>query len=772
MKNPLSLLLSILLGTSGMAHAVPGQPLTDFVRQVDSLNTAKLAPHPRLLLTPPEQARVRAATKTPEGRPYWEAVRAWVEKYRKDAPLPDPPGYPDGKWTVEEWRRIVNAGGDLQNRMMAAAFVWVVTQDPGDLAEAKRWALNATEWNPNGASGIEGVDHAAHDVLHGLCLAYDWLYAEWTPEERAKLEACIAARGRALYGHLHPYRYDSWNNHAWFQTTALAEAGLALADKLPEADTWWRYASNLYFSEYLPLGGRDGDWHEGTHYASYTFIFVYQWADALKTATGIDAYAVPWLRSIGYFRLFTAPPTGGGIHFNDNNVRPPDQWDKMTAYAAARSSRDPVLQWYAETMNRSTNLQPVAALMCLVYRDARIVPQPPGPDTPRGRWFRDSGWVVFRTGLDTSDDVQFGLKAGPFLAAPGSRGHDHPDQGSFLINYLAEPLVVDSGYYDWYGSPHHNGWTFTARAHNTLVVNGAAQSVATQGADGKVVSFVSANDGLSFVEAELAAAYPKDTLDSWRRQVVFAPPDTFVIRDVVRTKKPAEVEWLLHGPNEFGIEGQGFAVTNRRAGMAGRLLLPSGLTLSQWGGFPEGAAPERKKPGDYPDQWHLTALSAKPETAKEFVAVLRTGKAGVKLPPADAAEANGSRVVYVSGDRPLTVNAFEAAPSKVALTASQGPERDRRVLLVRAMRVAGERVLWVSHQPADVSGRVTDAGWVSLTVRLNAPSRVRFAANAKPSAVLVAGRAAPFAWDKATRTAALDLPEGESRLRIDYRPSP
>ena len=60
--------------------------------------------------------------------------------------------------------------------------------------------------------------------------------------------------------------------------------------------TWWRYGSRLYFTEYLPLGGRDGDWHEGTHYVSYTLIFVYQWADALRSATGINAYEVPWLK--------------------------------------------------------------------------------------------------------------------------------------------------------------------------------------------------------------------------------------------------------------------------------------------------------------------------------------------------------------------------------------------------------------------------------------------------------------------------------------------
>ncbi|HEY3268826.1 MAG TPA: DUF4962 domain-containing protein [Armatimonadota bacterium] len=769
MKTLVTLVLAAL---PLVAHATPGQPLQPWLSQVQSFQTANIRPHPRLLLTPSEITRVRASVKDPRMAAYWAAVRKSVDADKSKPTVPDPPGY-KAEWTIEEWRAIGNAAGDAQNHILAAAFAWVVTQDPSDLAEAKRWTLATARWNPHGATSIEGngVDHAAQETLHSLALSYDWLYYKWTPEEKALLQNVIAERSRALYKHLKPYRYDSWNNHAWFQTTAMVEGALALAGENPEAEAWWKYGASLYFTEYLPLGGRDGDWHEGTHYISYTLIFVYQFADSLKSATGIDACQVPWVKNCATFRLYTNPPKSGGIKFNDNNYVAPDSWDRMTAYNAARTTRDPAIEWYAESMNTTPPSNPLPALYTLIYRDMSLKAKAPGKDLPQAVWYRDSGWVVLRTDLSRSDDVELGLKAGPHLAEKGGKGHDHPDQNGFLINDGAEPLAIDSGYYDYYGSPHHNNWTFTPQAHNTFLVDGQGQLIAPEKAS-YVTAFASQNGGLTFIESEAADAYPKGLLKSWRRQILFVGPNTFLIHDTVKPAQPAELKMLLHGPSKFDLNGQAFVTTSKKKALAGAIVTPASLKLDQWGGFPD--PPERKLPTDRPDEWHLTATTPGKVGAAEFFTVLRTGEAGkVKAP--DAAfkttadggigavriGAAGQSAVcrYFSTQGRHTVEGAVTDASAMALYGGN------MVLTGVTYFSSGRRTTFRSSVPADVSGALSPRGWSAVTVRMTAPGRVRLFAAAKPKSV---SGVSSWTWEKATQTVVARLPEHISALKMVY----
>ncbi len=208
--------------------------------------------------------------------------------------------------------------------------------------------------------------------------------------------------------------------------------------------------------------------------------------------------------------------------------------------------------------------------------------------------------------LTTGDDVQFGFKSQPWTGpTTRARGHDHPDANNFLLNYLGHPLLVDSGYYDYYNSPHHTKWTFTGRAHNTLLIDGAGQLPRRPG---KILSVVSRPGKFDWMEGEGAESYPEGLLKSWRRQVVFVRPNVFVIRDVVRPIKPAIITWLLHGAAKFDLDGQAFVCRNDDAAVAGIVAAPNNLHVSQWFGFPADATPERNTPQEaheFPDQSHL-----------------------------------------------------------------------------------------------------------------------------------------------------------------------
>lgn len=770
----LGCVLSVLL--AGAAYGESQHPFPEMERAVEQFDRAKLPAHPRLVLNRREMTRVAGAARSDWGKPHWEIIREYVEQGRKVEPPADPTGYPGGKWNVNDWRRIVAIGDEYQTRILSASLAAVVTGDERDVAEAKRWALAAAKLNPVGMTGIRGVDHPARDILHAVALSYDWLYDKYTPDERAALRDCMTARGREMYKYLNPLRGDAWNNHVWFETSALVDAGLALADEVPEADAWWRYGSQLYLTEFLPKGGRDGDWHEGTHYVAYTLMFVYQWADALKSATGIDAYQVPWLQKVGYFCLMISPPKAGGIQFNDNNYTPPNLLDKVNAYVCARVTRDPVLQWYGDQIEVPPGETQVRQqLGLLMAHDASIPSKPPGADLPLGVWYRDSGWAVMRTDLASSDDVQFGLKGGRYYGSTKSRGHDHPDQNSFLLNFLGQPLAVDSGYYDYYGSPHHNGWTFTGKAHNTLLVDGREELV---GKDGQILTFVSDRDGMDFVESEAAGTYPAGLLSSWRRQVLFLRPDLFIVRDLVKPTTPATIAWLLHGPSEFRIDGQKLTVRNGNATLAGEMILPAGLNLSQQGGFPKDAQPERKKPGDYPDQWHLSMTTPGKVDAAEFVFEMRPGNGDVTLPPvtrgphADGVafyaveEPDGRRTQIACLDGTGQMNTADATvTARFWAERGGGNDATSATLCSRVTHLALRgKLVWESGKPADISGLRDGNGWRRVSVRLDEPATIGLPV-ADVAKLRVDGKEVKAEYDSATRTASLSLDAGTHILQ-------
>ena len=598
--------------------------------RVEQFDTKSLPPHPRLLLSDATVAHMKAVAASSFGEHYRSVVAEWLDAESVREPMGDPAAQkklPGGGRDMEEFRRIQAAAEAVESHVVLACGMYRMTGEAKYLAQARAWVMAVVHWAPEGATGIQSDDYAARQTLHALAIAYDGLYDVWTKEERALIRQCLLTRGEALYRYLNPLRHDPYNNHPWFQCSALVDAGLALADESPQADQWWRYGTKLYLTRFLPLGGNDGGWHEGINYLTFTMKYVCQFSTSLKTATGINPLAeVPWLRNAGYFRLYLAPPESIGIYFNDTRPLALQQWDKPTAFRLAGETGDPVLEWYAEWLPQNTK-GPTSSFYTLVYRNLNLPAKAPH-DLPLTRYFQDIGWIVTRTDLTDGGDVQFGFKSQPW-GGPADRavGHDHPDANNFLLNFLGKPLLVDSGYYDYYNSPHHRLWTMTGRAHNTLLVDGEGQLTRHPG---KIIATVSKPGAFDWMEGEGAASYPAGLLKGWRRQILYLRPDLFIVRDIVRPTKPAVLTWLLHGASRFVLDGQSFECRNGDAAVAGTVAVPAGLQVKQWFGFPAGAEPEHKTESnrrEFPDQAHLEFSTSDKVGDTTFVTVFAPSRA-------------------------------------------------------------------------------------------------------------------------------------------------
>ncbi|MGW8179733.1 MAG: heparinase II/III domain-containing protein, partial [bacterium] len=133
-----------------------------------------------------------------------------------------------------------------------------------------------------------------------------------------------------------------------------------------------------------------------------------------------------------------------------------------------------------------------------------------------------------------------------------------------------EPLLIDSGYYPYYGSPHHILWTRQTRAHNAILINWRGHSPNSMAARGRIEYFEQAGH-ITKMRAEDAEAYntppSEDTLDLWKENVDLPPPSmepraelarrtlAFVaseehpwmaIHDYIKVDSPTSFQYMLH----------------------------------------------------------------------------------------------------------------------------------------------------------------------------------------------------------------------------------
>jgi len=218
-------------------------------------------------------------------------------------------------------------------------------------------------------------------------------------------------------------------------------------------------------------------------------------------------------------------------------------------------------------------------------------------------------------------------------------------------------------------------------------------------ASGRITAFVH-NDGYDYVEGEAGEAYG-GTLKRFRRHVVHVKPGVFVMFDDLVATKPATFQWLLHAYEKIQIEDSSRSLHVRRepAAMKMRFLWPPSLSFSQTDRY--NPDPERVKPGEIKNSWHLTASTKEPSATRQFLTVLVPYRIGqeASVPQAELVNGNGAigvRLIASDGFQELV--AFRTGEARAAVCG--GLRSDARVFargarpdgtVVRRLLVDGEK---------------------------------------------------------------------------------
>jgi len=514
--------------------------------------------HPRLLATTADFERLRQLVQTDEqAREFYQRLKSQADRICQE--LPSRYEIPDGLRLLATSRRVLL-------RVYTLALLYRLDGDRRYLERAWREleaAANFPDWNPR-----HFLDTA--EMAHAFAIGYDWLFSDWTDEQRRILREAMVAKG--LQPALSVYREKRWwstARHNWNQVCngGIGMAALALLDELP--DLCGEILNHALQSLQIPMRefAPDGAWGEGPGYWNYATSYNCVFLAALETAVGTDLglSQMDGFAETGLFPIYITGPTGRTFNFadgGDGTLRAPQM------FWLARKFNRPVYAWYARSTASPHPLD-------LLWFDKQ------GNDAqaeglPLDKYFRRVEVVTMRTAWNDRNALFVGFKAGD-----NKFNHSHLDIGTFVLDAMGHRWALDLGA-DNYNLPGYFGaqrWTYyrlRAEGHNTLVINPSQEPDQDPRAEAKIVRFVSQPDR-AFAIADLTSAYAKHgaekvmrgiLLDRQRREVI--------VQDEVTLKQAGDVWWFMHTPAQVQLseDGKTATLTQGTATLQAVLLSP------------------------------------------------------------------------------------------------------------------------------------------------------------------------------------------------------
>ncbi len=639
------------------------------------------AEHPRLLFSAEDIPAMRERLQDPRVQEWYSPTGAFTRT---------PPDFNAG-----------GRNGGAFRGMTAYALSYVLEPTQEKLDGLIAWLEAATTY-PNC-----GVDLDAEYFMEGVALTYDWLYEDLPEDLRARVRDTICRQAQVVYtSSLAGHSGGGLNyqqNHYWYSHLALILAAGAVYGEVPQARDWLAWGWDRVERTFITFSP-DGGFHEGPGYWDFSMPTLYM---LVQLYEGLSGVPVPWadrgLHGQGVFRCsYLYPGLERSASMEDSSPTIGRPGNHLLLWEAKRYS-DPVLMGLAQAFRRGVS----SNAFTFLYLDEDLEPADPFEELPVAQHYWDVETAFARTSWD--DDASYvGLVSRPlgghFYAeicdryGLGGTGHNHPEQGHFVLFGRGEVLAHDPGY----------TYTKETRNHNTILVDGQGQY-----ADGemwpspkpgraRITGFVSDDaDGITIIEADPSSAYPPELgLTRFQRTLVLASPELAVVCDRLEADQPRRFSWLLHHIGEAEETGDAWRITRGEAQLGVRPLQPSELTVESTRYLPNYIHPTRDLTPKEDAEIGMIELRTEPVTETTFLVPLLIGDAGGALPATeqigdesfDGVRVGDTVVAFSRGAGPMTVQApwgeaFTTEARAIVLTVRDG----ERVMVQLVGAAGGER---------------------------------------------------------------------------------
>lgn len=507
-------------------------------------------------------------------------------------------------------RSVINQGG---RQLEVATLAYKLTGNTTFRDEALRRGNELAALDPNGPTSYVNQDQGDRVIALSLLKAIDQLGAEVPPVQRQAWLDMVTVRTRPIYndlsgsdGRLDQYPFDS---HGGTNLGFLAIiSALGLAD-IPEATTWFDFAFRSYISQFSVWSGPDGGYANGTAYGQYTVDHILQVWPPLLQATGINIFNKPWATGFLNFFMHFVPPGSKAHLFGDENEIAPDP-RLLKAYASRFNT--PTAAWYARSL--VGNEDPLTLLQAPYPLPVASVLTTAVP--PNAALYSSIGWTAMHSNLASLTRTSVYFKSSQY----GSFNHSHGDQNTFVLEKGGVPLLVSTGWYDWYGSPLWTSWYRQTKAANGITFDGGVG----QGVDGYremlqrngKINYFSTSSLLDFVEGDATLAYAGLLTSSIRKLWYMRNQDAVVIYDKDVSPTARVFEWNFHARAPISQDTAGNISTTSGGYSVCVVPVSTGSTYQKR----VGPTP---KPGMVED--HAVFVKNAAATSAEFIVVLDVG---------------------------------------------------------------------------------------------------------------------------------------------------
>jgi len=501
---------------------------------------------------------------------------------------------------------------------MAAAnlsLAYLLTEQEHYLQEAKRWVFTAVDYDVWGYGFLVDVDLSASWLLNGLGLAYDWIKAYLTEEERTRFLNKLILQGNKIFHYGEENRgncwsTDYWQNHNWINYSGLLTTAYAIRSEYQGAEKWISVIRDNFETvfEYLP---EDGSNYEGTVYWRYAMNSFLSAADLIREDGGPNYFETDFLKNTFNYRLYqSAPNWEENINFGDTHDRRSSH-SICAYYKFASEHNNGHAQWLGELVRTKFLFREAyqskvfpgilpEAFLELIWYNPKIEVQSPDK-LPLTKYFPDLGLVVMRSSWE-EDATHLSFKSSP----PGghkqwklsweldkkngwrtrSLTHYHVDFNHFILMHNGASLVIDEGY----------NRTSKAEIHNLITVDGTGcvgEKIWETGdlsdpvlfdlnckgiynvwrdvpetAMAKIEAF-SEKDGYVYAVGETSQMYyPEMELTRNARHIINSQLGYFILLDELESNLEHRYTWRIHS-EKYAVQKSGhhFEILNGNGGL-------------------------------------------------------------------------------------------------------------------------------------------------------------------------------------------------------------
>ena len=502
--------------------------------------------HPRVLVTQDRFDELKGLVQTDETMASWlEALKKEAEQMMDSPPEPYRQVYGDGN--------LVNYVRIVKRRVEVLCLLYKITGEEAykDRAwvELENAAVDWTDWNP-----VHFLDAA--EMMYTVSIGYDWLYYDWTEQEREILRNAIVEKGLkpGLEAYSDPM-IGVWADHH-LNWNAVCNGSLVVA-AAAVAETDERLCSLILETgirglEYMLVSYQpDGAWDEGPTYWQFATSYLTQCFSTLDAAVGTTygLFETPQLGRTPYYPLYVAG-TQGHFNYHDSDVN--ETVNPPLMFWFANKLGDPSLTNLRATMLRNGNrVSPYDLLWYDPNNNTDDV------SIPKDNYFRVAETGSLRSEWDDADAIFVGFHGGPVHA-----GHGNLDVGTFIIDAIGERWAMDLGKEDYNidGYSPQTEYTFYKKkteGHNCLVFNPDASYEQDVNATAEIVEFDTNPQG-GYAIMDLTDAYKFKGVNSTKRgYMLFDNRSRVKIQDEFTADLPTEVYWFMHTTADIEVQPDG-----------------------------------------------------------------------------------------------------------------------------------------------------------------------------------------------------------------------